>query len=466
MATRFPVVRWIWQRLPGPWRRQALDLYHVADRPSYRVRRLLAPLLPAFDPVLPLLDRAAFVPRRIVLANSSLAWGGAERQVVNTLLGLGGAGLESIALLCLRLDESPEHGFYRDRLRGIAGLEVATARGRLAPAGVPEAVLARLPRIRLYLARFPGGIGRPAWRFVLEFLARRPEVVHAWQDQCAVTAGLAALIVGVPAIVIGGRNLNPSRFGYYRSAMPEIYRLLLRSPRARFVNNSAAGAADYARWLGAPTERFGVLRNGVDETAIRRAGPAETAAYRRRLGIPPRVPVVGGVFRLSPEKDPMLWVETMARMAAVRPEAHFLLIGAGPLHRAIRAAAERLAIAGRLHMPGEAADVALSLSAMDVLVLASQNEGTPNVLIEAGLLGLPVVATDAGGTRETFDPGRTGWLVESRDAAALAGRVLQILADREWAARAATLAPAFIRERFGMARMIEETLGVYGLSPA
>lgn len=459
-------LRSLWERLPGRWQHHALDLFRCADGLRYGARRALAaPFLPALDSVMPLLAPGEFVARRVVLANSSLTWGGAERQVVNTLDGLAGAGLESVSLLCLHLELTPEHSFYRQQIRA-AGMDIVEAGAGVAPEQLPAPLRERLPRVEHYLQRFPPGIARYTRRFLLDMLVRRPAVVHAWQDYCAITAGLAALIAGVPTIIIGGRNLNPTNFAYYRACMPDIYRLLLRSPRVCFVNNSAAGAADYARWLGEPAGRFGVLRNGIDETAVTRAAPAEVAAYRASLGIPAAAPVVGGVFRLYPEKDPALWLAAQARVAAARPEAHFLLVGTGPLEIAVRRDAAALGLAHRLHLPGPTKDVALPISAMDVLVLTSHSEGTPNVVLEAGLLGVPVVATDAGGTRESFAPGRTGWLVEARDPDAIAARILQVLADPAWAAAAAAAAPPFVRERFGMARMIAETLAIYGIAPA
>ena len=125
--------------------------------------------------------------------------------------------------------------------------------------------------------------------------------------------------------------------------------------------------------------------------------------------------------------------------------------------------AGKLGIANRLFLPGTEKNIAPVYAAMDVLLLTSRFEGLPNVLLEAQALGVPVVATDVGGCREAVLDGETGMVVHSRDPAHLAERVLHALDDHDWAASARQRGPAFVRERFGIKRMIEETMNVYGL---
>jgi glycosyltransferase involved in cell wall biosynthesis len=101
----------------------------------------------------------------------------------------------------------------------------------------------------------------------------------------------------------------------------------------------------------------------------------------------------------------------------------------------------------------------------DVFLLTSRVEGTPNVLIEASSLGIPVVVTDSGGSREVVEEGVTGYVLASPDPAAIAERVLGVLQARDWRAAVATAGPAFVQRRFGLDRMIEETMMLYGLPP-
>ena len=128
----------------------------------------------------------------------------------------------------------------------------------------------------------------------------------------------------------------------------------------------------------------------------------------------------------------------------------------------IRHLARSLGIADRLFMPGTEKNPTLPLSVMDVFLLTSKFEGTPNVVLEAQWLGVPVVATDAGGTRDAIDVGRSGWIAEKRNPDGLAERVLFVLANTDWCAQVRHAGPEFVASRFGLDRMIRETLDIYG----
>jgi glycosyltransferase involved in cell wall biosynthesis len=260
------------------------------------------------------------------------------------------------------------------------------------------------------------------------------------------------------------RNMAPFRFPYFDPFMAPIYRFLAECPNVEIVNNSAAGAADYADWLGIDRRRIGVILNGI--AGFDRPPAAQVEAWRAHRGLPAAGPVVGSVFRFWPEKDPLLWIDTAAAVARRRSDLTFLLIGAGPMRAAMEKRARECGILDRLIMPGTLPDPRIGVAAMDVFLLTSQVEGTPNVLIEAQQLGCPVVTTAAGGSAETLDHGTTGWVVHDRKPQELANRILQVLDDAEWRSRAQRRAPDFVSRRFGIERMVDETTQVYGLGPA
>ena len=130
--------------------------------------------------------------------------------------------------------------------------------------------------------------------------------MHGWQDGVGLAAGFAALAVGVPRIVVAGRNVRPANFSYYRPYMHAAYRLLAAEPRVILCNNSEAGARDYAAWLGIDPARIRVVRNGIDDDRVRRIQGAEVKAFRSELGVPEGAPLIGSIFRLYPEKRPLL----------------------------------------------------------------------------------------------------------------------------------------------------------------
>jgi glycosyltransferase involved in cell wall biosynthesis len=405
-----------------------------------------------------LLGPGAFSGGPILLANNALAWGGAERQVVNTLMGLKARGSRSLGLLCLKLGEGADYDFYASALSGIGivrNMALLDPAKELLRSSFSSPQLAPIENV---LAPLPGDVRERIWRLLGDFIALRPCVVHAWQDAMSVEAGYAAKLAGVPRIIVSSRNMAPVHFAYHRPYMRDGYLALANCPDVIMLNNSNAGAQDYADWLGIAPERLQIVRNGIDLTALANT-PGDVRAL---LGIGADAPLIGSIFRFYSEKRPLLWMETAAKVAAVRKDAHFVIFGVGPLMKEARAFAEREGFGARFHTPGALADAAHMLHGLDVFLLTSEFEGTPNVVLEASASGVPVVATDAGGTAEAIEAGITGF-VAAPEVAKLAEKVLAILSDGDFRRRCAAAGPLFVEQRFGLARMIDETLQVYGL---
>ena len=397
------------------------------------------------------LDSSAFAGGPVVLACGSLGPGGSERQVVTTANALAERMPDlGVRIVCMFLSPPPQD-FYRPLVR--PGIAVSSL----------PALDATTPALAALAQGLPMEL-RDVARYVAFFHATKPSIVHAWLDEINVKAGLAALIAGVPRVVLSGRSVAPSNFRLFRPYMASGYRRLLADPRVTALNNSAAGVADYRIWLDQPEANIQVLQNGLELDAFRRVDvPAARARLRARLGIAPDAQVVGTISRLYEEKRPLLWIQAAAALAHVHASCQFVYVGDGILAGEAKALAGSLGIASRCHFVGYQADAAEWAAGFDVFLLTSRKEGLPNVLIEAQALGVPVVTTDAGGASETLVPGVTGWVVDSGEAIALAERLATVLDDDAWRARARTDAPAFVASRFSIDRMLAETLRVYGV---
>jgi glycosyltransferase involved in cell wall biosynthesis len=403
---------------------------------------------------------AEAIPGRVVLVSGSLAPGGAERQVVYTLQGLTAHRFESVQLLChyLTRDSRHRYDFYLPVVEaaGIRAREIRRRTMSSDPASIPDGLKD--------IARFlPSGLVVDIGDLYKEFSELRPQVVHAWLDWDNVRAGLAAALAGVPRVVISGRNINPSHFALYQPYMDPAYRVLARLPNVTMINNSRAGADDYARWIGIPSDHIRVVHNGIDFGNRSRLSDSGRADLREVLGIPKDSFLIGGVFRLEEEKRPILWVQAAALLARQVPNMHFVIFGQGTMHDAVLESAQREGIARRLTLAGITNDVLSAMSMMDVFLLTSFGEGLPNVLLEAQWVGTPVVVTDVGGAKEALLPGVTGWAVEPGTAQELAERI-KWLHDNPTVLRSArTKGPVWVRRQFGIARMIDETIRAYDL---
>jgi glycosyltransferase involved in cell wall biosynthesis len=277
-------------------------------------------------------------------------------------------------------------------------------------------------------------------------------------DASNIRVGLAAVIVGVPAIVLSGRSVAPDHFQIFQPYMRAGYRALLKQRRVTFLNNSRAGAKDYARWLQIPADAIEIIHNGFEfpENVV-----SIRAATRAQLGLKENDILLGGVLRFSEEKRPDLWVEVAQRFVKADPSYRAICFGDGPMREALLSKIERAGLGGRIQLPGIVNKAWEALSAFDLFLLSSRMEGLPNVLVEAQAAGLPVISPDVGGAAETFLDQDTGLLVPNDSPTELAKACLELARDRDRRAGMGRRAAAYARQEFSAERMVERTRAVY-----
>jgi glycosyltransferase involved in cell wall biosynthesis len=175
-----------------------------------------------------------------------------------------------------------------------------------------------------------------------------------------------------------------------------------------------------------PRRDIRVIPNGVPARRFPPVDAGGRAAARQRLGVAPDAPVALYLGALIPDKDPQAAVDAVAATTGLQ----LLVAGDGPERARVEEHARR-ALPGRAHWLGAVSDPAAVLAAADVLVLPSRTEGMPAAAIEAGMSGLPVVATDVGAVREVVLDGETGVVVAPGDTVALARGLERALASRD-----------------------------------
>jgi len=271
---------------------------------------------------------------------------------------------------------------------------------------VPDGRLGRM------LEQLPPPVHYGVTRLAPVLRANPFDVVSLWQDGTCLFGALAALLAGVPTIHLVFRGLPPNiRKDRFREEYPELFQALAQVPGVYFVSNSRTAAEAYAQWLGIPVVRFHVLYNGVPDLATNASSADEQKWESFKEATTDATETIGGVFRLEPDKRPQLWIKLAAMYLKRRPQARFVIVGDGRLHDNIVALAEELRVTDRLLLVGLSNHVGYWYSQMDASLLLSRYEGLPNVLIEAQLLGVPVVSTPAGGAGECFVENETGHLL-------------------------------------------------------
>ncbi|WP_336080162.1 glycosyltransferase [Thalassospira sp. CH_XMU1448-2] len=396
---------------------------------------------------------------KVVLVCGSLGPGGAERQVANTTIGLKNTKLVDATLLVHELQSGPHKlDFHLPRLQG-AGCEVLKVSREiedLADSRVPAALM----RLRRAL---PRSLLVDIANLTLQFEQMRPDVVHAWLDWDNVRAGIAAVLAGVPKIILSGRNLAPYHFELHQSYMLPAYRALVKHPSVQLSNNSRAGANSYADWIRVKRSDVGVIYNGLSFSSNSRLSGSDRSQKRSEFGFGSEHVVVGGVFRFAEEKRPILWLETAALIAKKIPEARFLIYGQGSMEASMKAKIKELRLDKVTILAGVTSNPLEVMSMMEVFLLTSHGEGLPNVLIEAQSVGTAVVSTNAGGAPEAVCQGISGWIVNDDLPESISQSVIKLLENKELTETALAEGPRFVAEKFAVDRMVFETLKAYGV---
>jgi glycosyltransferase involved in cell wall biosynthesis len=388
--------------------------------------------------------------------------GGAERQLCYLAVALRLAGWR-VRVLTVYPPADAEARHYRELL-GRHGIEVRSLpHPREAAEALSRWFEARAGAVGRTLAgSWPPGLVHATLATWHALEADRPALLVSYLDSDNMRAALAGLLAGIPHIVLCGRSLHPGHFPVNYEETSELfqtlYRLVLRNPRVMLLNNSRAGADSYARWLGLPARRIGLLPNAVQPDMVREVAAGDCAVFRDRLGIGADDPVVVGVFRFGPEKRPLLFLEVVARLARQFPGLRAVIAGDGLLRDTIEQAIRRRGLGAVVHLLGLTADVALAMAAGDLLLHVSRFEGLPNVVLEAQLLGRPVVATRAGGTAEAVAPVLEPFLCAVDDTAGLVAACAGLLADRPRARALGAAAGRDIRARFTLSALADTLL--------
>jgi len=179
---------------------------------------------------------------------------------------------------------------------------------------------------------------------------------------------------------------------------------------------------------GVGAAQLSVIPNARSEVDFKRFAPEERKASRAALGLGAQSSVVAVIGALSQEKRVDLAIDAVSELADV----HLVIAGDGPERAALEQRALRL-LPGRHSFVGVVSDVRSVLAASDAVLLTSRTEGLPGVLIEAGLCGVPVVATACGGVTSLFDQGLKGESVRvTASPAEIAEATRRVLASDDY----------------------------------
>lgn len=398
----------------------------MADEAAGRMSSVPGPALQA--PIL----RGVLDPALRVLHVFQPPDGGVPQHVADLAEGLQDNGVQ-VAVA------GPPDAAVRERLSARMAYETLPIVGSMAAPGPDVATLRRLTAL-LRRDRF--------------------DLVHTHAQKAGVLGRLAARRMGVPALYTPNSLVYRTQLLRSRRGAGVRYRLGRSVERALGRRSAAIVAvADEERRVAiadglAPPERIHVINNGVARD-LQGAPDPQLSAFRGEG------PLLGFVAGLRDQKGLPTLLEALELLAAEGGPPRFAIVGNGPLWGEVQT---------RLRS-GPAGDTTLLvpfagrpepyLAALDAYVLPSYWEGLPIAVLEAMMMGLPVVATSVNGTPEAVVEGETGYLVPPRDPRALATRLRAVAEDADRRARMGARAREVALERFTVEGMVSHTLELY-----
>lgn len=292
-------------------------------------------------------------------------------------------------------------------------------------------------------------------------LVRRlsPDLVHAHGSKAGVIAR-AARVAYLRTPVVFTPHLYAFDNYFAHSAQRRVYRLIERAlaPAASRVIGVCESERRLAAEIG-PAGRTRTVHNGVEAVSLDSVHP--TVAALAGQG-----PVICTVAEFRESKGVVTLIEAMSRVVAELPAARLVVAGEGEERARIEARISELGLEGVITLLGATKGADAVLAGASLFVNPAYAEAFPYTVIEAMSAGLPVVATDVGGTREALEEGG-GVLVPPDAPEPLAKAIIDVLSDPERARAMGRTAADTHRARFTTERMIEGTLDVYAeLVPA
>lgn len=266
-----------------------------------------------------------------------------------------------------------------------------------------------------------------AMRFARFLRRERIDVLHPLFHDSLYFGAPVAKLAGVPCVVRFRVDLN-----YWMKLHDRWVSRILSSLLDATVANCEACKQAAIRDEWAPPESVKIIPNGLDLSRFPESPKVriETeAALETRVGV---------VANLRPVKNLALFIRAAELLQASHPNARFLIAGEGDSRNDLEARIRQSRLQDRCELLGAIANVPEFLRTLDVAVLCSDSEGSPNSIMEYMAAACPLVSTNVGGCGELIQHEEHGLLVDSNDAEKLAAAIDRLLRDRDLAMRLGT----------------------------
>jgi glycosyltransferase involved in cell wall biosynthesis len=283
----------------------------------------------------------------------------------------------------------------------------------------------------------------------------KPDVIHTHTAKAGVVGRVASILSGHQSIRVHtfhGHLLN----GYFSTGKTKLVVLVEKFLALYTDQLLAVGAKVKDDLLAAGIgnqSKFGVMPPGLQLAKV----PSRSSA-RKELGLNDDALYCAFIGRITQIKRPDRFLDVVAEIKSRGIDLYFIVAGAGELLQYCqdRAESENLPVT----FLGWREDIEVVLAAADFVLLTSDNEGTPLSLIQAGMVGIPVVATNVGSTNEIVVNGETGLLTDL-SVKELSDAVAKVATDSALGAKMGAAGKEYTLARYGVSRLVKDHQDLY-----
>lgn len=293
----------------------------------------------------------------------------------------------------------------------------------------------------------------------------KPDVLHLNSSKIGIMGGLVGRITKTPRIVFTAHgwafNENRSRISRFIIKVISWTTILLAH---KTIAVSQAICRDLT-WPGAQ-KRMCVIYNGI--RPVDTIPRPKARAQLETLGdfaFPKHGFVFGTIAELHPNKGLSYAIQGFAEVAKKYPGTRYIIIGGGQDHEKLQNLIQELGLGKQVILLGFITDAARFLEAFDCFILPSTTEALAYVLLEAGSVGLPVIASNVGGLPEIIGDQETGILIPSRNHQAITQAMELILTQESFRAQLANNLKNRVTQKFSLIHSLESTISLYTQKP-
>jgi glycosyltransferase involved in cell wall biosynthesis len=284
--------------------------------------------------------------------------------------------------------------------------------------------------------------------------ASNVRVIHSWSMHTNLYAAVGGRLGGVP-VRMGSERANHMSS---QNGLGSWYSLCLWGLDALVTNNKQEAAFLKSR---IPNLKVCVVPNGV-ETQKQVASLQTKQALRRRLSILSSSPIIGAIGSMVPRKNFTLLIKALEVLARRNVDFTLMLIGDGPMLSDLKRQAALSLPSESFFFLGAIPNAVTWYPAFDLHCMCSiDQEGMPNVIMEASAAGLPVIASEVGAVHDLVEDGITGFLVQPNDVESLADKLEKLLIDPQLRQRMGQAGMEKMASEFSVETMVTRMMKVY-----